>query len=112
MKKILLASVFLSAIMGGALASEYDSHDRRVRVHNLTKKRIVTLMASPVDDANYHYNMLQDRVIRGGETIVADLDDNTGYCRYDVLAIDAAGHRFQIEGFNACAGTDLYISRD
>lgn len=107
MRKIAFAAIALIVGLTAAEARE----DRRIRIHNNTGKRIVELYGSPIDDPNYHYNMIRgpSQWIRAGETRLADIDDGTGYCRYDLKAVDAAGNVAERLNANVCELTDWYI---
>lgn len=107
MKRLLIVALAMATFLGVANARE----DRRIRVHNMTHKRIVEMYGSPIDDAKYHYNMIQgpSEWIRAGETRVADIDDGTGYCRYDLKVVLANGDAAEKLNVNVCELTDWWI---
>lgn len=81
------------------------SEDRRIVVINHTKKRIVGLYASPIDQKNWTFNMLSTvspPFIYAGDKIVADFNDQSGYCRMDLKAVDAAGRVAVHMDVNVC----------
>ncbi len=91
-----------------ALPSEpEDTHDRRIILVNKASKRIIGLFASPIDQKDWHFNMMttmQDEChcVRTGDRIVADANDNTGYCRYDFMAVLADGRKAFLMDANVC----------
>lgn len=105
MKKIILALILV------LVSTSVFASDRRIRIHNNTSKRIVELYGSPIDDAKYRYNMINgpSEWIRAGGTRVADIDDGSGYCRYDLMVIMANGDRAEKLNVNVCELTDWYI---
>lgn len=106
MTKIFYALFAFLFITNSALAE-----DRRIRIHNQTHKRIVELYGSPIDESRYTYNMIQgpEQWIRAGETRIADIDDGTGYCRYDLKVVLANGDFAEKLNVNVCEMTDWYI---
>ena len=95
----------------GVTSANAEVLDRRIRVHNMTDKRIVELYGSPIDSNTYGYNMIRgpEDWIRAGQTRVADIDDGTGYCRYDLKAVRADGAVAEKYNVNVCELTDWWI---
>ncbi len=102
-------AIFFSAafVAHAALPGEAPPQDRRIIVINQASKRIVGLYASPIDQNDWKFNMLttmQDEChcVRTGDRIVADANDNTGYCRYDFMAVLADGRKAFLWNANVC----------
>ena len=108
MTRLFLAVAFFVSLVNFASAEVLD---RTIRVHNLTGKRIVEMYASPIDQKNWTYNMIRgpEDWIRAGETRNADIDDGTGYCRYDLRAVRADGAVAEKYNVNVCEITDWWI---
>jgi hypothetical protein len=106
----LLAAVLSLCVLFGSAANA-EVLDRRIRVHNQTSKRIVEMYASPIDQKDWTNNMIDNtsKWIRAGETKIADIDDGTGYCRYDLRAVRADGAVAEKYDVNVCVLTDWYI---
>lgn len=99
------------ALLIGLYSTSALALDRRIRIHNESNKRIVELYASPIDAPRWDFNMINTygKIIRGGETRVADIDDGTGYCRYDLKAVRADGNVYEKYDVNVCTVTDWYL---
>jgi len=96
------AALLALAIMGTASA-DAQGLDRRIRVINHTSKRIVALYASPVDHyADYNPDMMHGRFLPVGGSIIADIDDGTGYCLYNIKAVLADGRTAESDALNVC----------
>ena len=108
-KSISLVFAAVGIFWSGIANAEYL--DRRIRIHNMTDKRIVELYGSPIDARGYGYNMIQgpEDWIRAGQTRVADIDDGTGYCRYDLKVVRADGAVAEKYNVNVCELTDWWI---
>ena len=111
MTRLFLAVALFVSLVNFASAEVLD---RTIRVHNLTAKRIVEMYASPIDQKDWTYNMIRDQGdwIRAGQTKLADIDDGTGYCRYDLRAVRADGAVAEKYDVNVCVLTDWYIYGD
>ena len=57
--------------------------DRKVRVINKTKTPIFAFYASRTSTNDWEEDILGDDVIMPGESLVIDIDDGTGACRFD-----------------------------
>jgi hypothetical protein len=88
----------------------HDGSDRRILIINKASKRMTVLAASPVDNPKWTYNMLQGKVLRPGESVMADIDDGTCYCLYDMMAQLADGRTAVKENANVCTGTTWTIT--
>ncbi len=90
--------------MCGAYASlaAADQYDRRIIIVNKSSFAIVEVYASNVGQSRWDYDMLRGGTLSSGDSIIADIDDGTGYCRYDLLAIMKDGTRVTEYNVNAC----------
>jgi hypothetical protein len=95
MKKLALA-LLLSA-------SSAAAEDRRMIIINHSSEAIIGLAGSPIDKPKWDYNMLAGDAIPVGSRRLADFDDGTGYCRYDLVATGAAGGRWEHYNVNVCS---------
>jgi len=77
--------------------------DRRVRVVNKSSNSIVGLFASNVTKNRWTYNMMVGhRPVEPDDYIIADMDDGTGFCQYDVKAIMDDGREAVHYNMNVC----------
>lgn len=85
MKKTAIA---LTAIVVAAFTatSGASAADRRVRIINGTSYTMVAFQASNVKSKSWEEDMLGSRVLQPGMSVMANIDDGTGYCLYDFRA--------------------------
>jgi len=80
-KRILLLSAIAVAALAGtnsALAA-----DRKVKVINKTKTPIFAFYASRTSTNDWEEDILGEDVIMPGESLLIDIDDGTGACKFD-----------------------------
>ncbi len=110
MVKFLIPFIVALSFLGINIANAAlpDHHeDRRIIVINHSSKRIVGLFASPIDQNDWKFNMLSTlgdscHCIRVNDKIIADINDSSGYCRYDIMAILADGRKAFLMDANVC----------
>jgi hypothetical protein len=103
--------VAAGVVLGSVVTVQANDNDRRIIVINNTGKRIVGLYASPIDQKDWTFNMLGSTgPIRAHDKILADIDDGTGYCRYDLKAVDAAGRTAIYMDANVCVALTWTIN--
>lgn len=106
MKKFFVALATLFTLW----SSSVYALDRRMEVINNTSKRVVSLAASPIDQDTWNYNMLSGSYIAPYDSIVADMSDGTGYCRYDLIAELSDGSQAVKYDVNVCKFTSWTIN--
>lgn len=108
MRKFLALSAMAAVLAGGSLVAgsfdtvRADRFDRRIAVVNLTNVTIQTVNATNVGRADWGIDLLGQHVIPGGQTVVINVEDRTGYCRYDFRAIFANGNIVVRNRVNVC----------
>lgn len=112
-KTTLKLSAFLVAgsLVAGAIgaAAPANASDRRIWVRNHTDEALVGLYASNTGEDIWNYDMLGVDTIGPHRRMLADLDDKSGYCKYDLLAVMEDGSRAETYSFNACVETEWNI---
>ena len=81
LKRFLLLSVVATTALAGthtALAA-----DRKVKVINKTKTPIYGFYASRTSSNDWEEDILGDDVIMPGESMVINIDDGSGACKFD-----------------------------
>lgn len=78
------------------------AQDRRVRIINETSATISEFYASNVGADNWEEDILGQGVLLPGESVLINVDDGTGYCRYDFRAIFNDGHASVRRNVNVC----------
>ncbi len=101
-QKISAAVLMLCASVLASQAVARDGLDRRVLVTNATSQVMLHFYASNVGYNTWYYDILRDGVLEPGDSVVVDIDDGTGYCRYDFRAEFTGGHVATRYNVNAC----------
>jgi hypothetical protein len=100
MKSLLFGLLAGSVVM---LSSQSASaYDRRIKVINNTGYAMTGLYASNTSKRNWNYNMLQNGGIAPGDFVIADVDEGSGFCMYDLLAVFEDGTRVPRYQVDAC----------
>ncbi|WP_421952470.1 hypothetical protein [Pelagibacterium sp.] len=102
MKSGLAAFALAVATILFATSAHADRYDRRVRIENFTSTTMTYFYASNVDRTTWEEDILGNSVLPAGRSIVINVDDGSGYCRYDFRAIFADGADLIRSGVNVC----------
>jgi len=81
LKRFLLMFAITVTALAGTNAAV--AADRKVKVVNKTKTAIFAFYASRTSTNDWEEDILGDDVIMPGESMVIDIDDGTGACRFD-----------------------------
>lgn len=104
---------FRTAVLGLALVASATTAyalDRRVRIHNDTGYVMREFYASNVDTKSWEEDILGRDVLPSGSSVMVTVDDGTGYCKYDFLAVFEDGDQVQSDGsVNVCEVADYYF---
>ena len=79
-----------------------DGRDRRVNVVNASGQVLRELYASPVTSSSWEEDILGANVLRPGQNIVANLDNGTNACQYDLKVVMANGREHVRRNVNVC----------
>lgn len=90
------------AIATDAGAQSRDGKDRRVRVNNNTSHTMVALHGSSIRSKSWEENMIAGRPVPSGNSIVANFDDGTGECMFDLQAVFSNGSKAEKRRVNVC----------
>ena len=104
-KGILGAIVAIIALASGlapSAATAYDRLDRRILLGNGSRETVREFYASHINNDDWEFDMLGDRVLFPGQSVIADIDDGSGYCRYDFLTVFDDGTRVVRADVNVC----------
>lgn len=83
-------------------ATTASAEDRRVRIINETGHTIVRFYASNVGANSWEEDILGRDVLRPGESVTVNVDDGTGYCKYDFKAVFDDGDSLVRQGIDVC----------
>ena len=80
-----------------------DGKNRRVTVENLSSQSIYYLYASPQTSGDWEEDLLGSGTIPSGSSKVANIDNGTNECVYDLKVKMADGREFIQWKVNVCA---------
>lgn len=70
-----------------ATTSFANALDRRVQIYNDTDFTIVQFYASNKGTNDWQEDILGNEVLVAGSSVMVNIDDGTGYCKFDFLAV-------------------------
>lgn len=76
--------------------------DRRVRINNYTSYDIVEFYASNKGSRSWEEDILGRSILPAGQSVVINIDDGSGYCKYDFLAVFEDGEELVKYNNNVC----------
>lgn len=91
-----------SAVVVGSLPASAQRYDRRIEIVNNTRTTIRTVNATNVGRRDWGVDLLGNEIIPPGRRMVINVEDRTGYCRYDFRAIFTDGRQVTRQGMNVC----------
>lgn len=100
----LSAIAVLAALAGSPTrAAASDGYDRRLNLVNRSGEAITSFFASNRDDPDWEWDLLGYGVVHPGHYTQLDLDDGSGYCRFDLRTVLADGRDITRYDVNVCA---------
>ena len=103
---ILILAPFLSVTTVNAQQGE----NRHVRIFNRASSAIYNLYASNVDRGTWEEDVLGDKTILSGGSILVNIDDGSGHCLYDLKAVLADGRTAVRRKFNVCTQSSWTVT--
>jgi len=76
--------------------------DRRVQINNNTSFTIVEFYASNTGTADWQEDILGSEVLAPGSSAMVNIDDGSGYCKFDFLAVFDDGDNVVSADNNVC----------
>jgi hypothetical protein len=103
-KKLALVAALAALTSMSTAAAAADGKNRKVTVQNISNQSIYNLYASPVTATNWEEDLLgTEGTIPAGQSKVANIDNGTPECYYDLKAV-MANHREHVQRrVNVCA---------
>jgi hypothetical protein len=108
MRKILALASSAALIAGVAMVvgsidpAAAQRYDRRIQVVNNSGWTIRTINSTNVGRSDWGVDLLGSRVIRPGHSMIVNVEDRSGFCRYDFRAIFSNGRQITRSGVNVC----------
>jgi len=87
-----------------------DGKNRKVTVVNESGQTLRELYASPTTATTWEEDLLGTRILVTGKSIVANIDNGTTECYYDLKAVLANGKAVEQRKINVCASSKFVIS--
>jgi hypothetical protein len=100
MNKILIGLAFTAVAALGMDSAQ--AQDRRVNIINETSHVIVEFYASNVGERDWEEDILGADILEPGASVMVNVDDGTGYCKYDFMAVFDDGDEVIKEDVNVC----------
>ncbi|MBX7248919.1 MAG: hypothetical protein K1X35_07680 [Caulobacteraceae bacterium] len=98
-----VAAALGAAIALSSLASApAQAEDRRVRIINDTRHTMVRFYASNSSRTTWEEDILGQRVLPAGQSVVINIDDGTGACLFDFKAVFDDGDELTRGQINVC----------
>lgn len=76
--------------------------DRRVRINNKSSYDIIEFYASNTGSRSWEEDILGREILPSGSSVVINIDDGSGYCKYDFLAVFEDGDEVISNDNNVC----------
>lgn len=99
MKKTVASLALVFLVAGVANASALD---RRVQINNATSYDIVEFYASNTGTTNWEEDILGSDILASGSSVMINIDDGSGFCKYDFLAVFDDGDQVVSANNNVC----------
>jgi hypothetical protein len=104
MKKIVsLAAAAAMLAFASPAAAAPDGKNRKVTVENLSDQTLRELYASPITSTTWEEDLLGQGTIPAGGSKIANIDNGTTECYYDLKAVMANGKEVVQRKINVCA---------
>jgi hypothetical protein len=98
-----LALLPVAALVGLTVAAgPAHAADRRIKLINNSSFNIVEFHASNIHRKTFEENILGNRIITPGDSIVINLDDGTDMCRFDFLTVMSNGNKIEKDDIDVC----------
>jgi len=95
-------SVVIALAMLAASVVTASAVDRRVKINNKTSYVITEFYASNTGTQNWEEDILGSDVLGSGSSVMINIDDGSGYCKYDFLAVFDDGDQVVSANNNVC----------
>ncbi len=103
--KALSAVLALAVLAVGAV--DAAALDRRVRINNKSSYDIIEFYASNTGSRSWEEDILGRDILPSGSSVVINIDDGSGYCKYDFLAVFEDGDEVVSNDNNVCELSDF-----
>ena len=107
MFKVVKSAALAAVLSGVALVGQAnaDAYDRRIVLVNHSSQTIARFYASNVGADNWQEDILGRSTVRPGQQVRINLNDGSGYCRFDFRTVAASGEVLVRRNVNVCEVT-------
>lgn len=98
MRHLALALTLASLALSGAA----QAADRRVELVNAARVDLREFYASNTKRSSWEEDILGRDTLSPGESVMINIDDGSGACRFDFLAVMANGSKVEKRDVNVC----------
>lgn len=97
-------SLFAAAVIAATALpmSVSVAADRRVEIVNRTGVTMSAFHASRASTSDWEENIIKGRPLRSGQSIIIDIDDGTGACKFDFKGTFTDGEEVVSEDNDVC----------
>lgn len=95
-----IAALALVILAAGTITAE--ALDRRMKIINNSSMAIREFYASNTGTNNWEEDILGVNVLAPGESVIINIDDGSGYCKFDFKAIGEDGREAIAGDINVC----------
>lgn len=110
MKSNFLGVVTLSALALVSVVGTASALDRTVSINNMTSVVMTEFYASNTGTGDWQEDILGDQALAAGGTATINIDDGSGYCKFDFRAVFEDGTEVISPDNNVCELTDFNIT--
>lgn len=103
-----VAAVLVTATAGQAYA-DADGLNRHVTLINRSHRAIAEFHASNIQATTWEEDILGHTVLLPGKSVVINLSDGTGSCRFDFKTVTKDGTTVYCRGINVCETSSYTI---
>lgn len=94
-------AVFALAILSFSIVPAF-ALDRRVQINNNSSYDIVEFYASNTGTNSWEEDILGKDILPAGSSVMINIDDGSGYCKFDFLAVFEDGDQVVSADNNVC----------
>lgn len=92
------AAFFATLVLGGAAHAE----NRQVKIINETGSDLNEFYASNVGASDWEEDILGDDQVPAGGSVTINMDDGSGYCKFDFKGVFVDDSEAVLEGVDVC----------
>lgn len=96
------AAATLAAAVFALTSSAATALERKVQINNQTAYDIVEFYASNTGTTDWQEDILGTDVLPSGSSVSINIDDGSGYCKFDFLAVFDDGDKLVSSDNNVC----------